>query len=94
MLFEISLHTYRILSVHQPTYFINVLHLSYILRTLRSTISKQLFVPKTKLNIGKRAFPVAAPPIWNQLLITIKSETTATFRKKGKTYLFEILFPP
>ena len=42
-----------------------------------------LFVPKTtgKLNIGKRAFSVAAPTIWNQLPIKIKSsETIDTFR--------------
>ena len=35
------------------------------------------------------------PTIWNQLPIAIKSsEAIDTFRKKLKTYLFEIAFPP
>ena len=60
-------------------------------RTLRSSASKQLFVLKTKLNIGKHAFSVAAPMTWNELPIAIKSsDPVDTFRKKLKTYLFEI----
>ena len=60
-----------------------MLHFSDIPRTLKSYVSKQLFVPKTKLNVGKRAFFVAAPTIWSKLPVTIKySETVATFRKK------------
>jgi len=47
------------------------------------------------LNIDKRAFFVAATTIWNQLSIAIKSsETIDSFRKKLKTYLFEIAFLP
>ena len=40
-------------------YLINLQHFSDISRTLISSVSKQLFVPKTKLNIGKHAFSVA-----------------------------------
>ena len=43
----------------------------------------KLFIPKTKLNLGKRAIPIAASTIWNQLPTTIKSsETVASLRKK------------
>ena len=44
-------------------------------------ISKQLFVPKTKLNINKvLIFTVAVPILYNQLsIITEASETGATF---------------
>ena len=50
---------------------------------LHAAYSQQHFVPKTNLNIDKRAFSVAAPTIWNKLTITIKSsETGDTFRKK------------
>ena len=45
------------LSTQQPTYSVNLLHY------FRSSVSKQRFVPKTKLNIGKRAFSVAVPTI-------------------------------
>ena len=73
----------------------SLLHLSNIPRQLRSSVSQQLIVPKTKLNLGKRAFSVAAPRVWNELPIALKtSETIAIFRKKLKTYLFQIAFPP
>ena len=63
------------------------------LRTVRTSVSIQLFVPKTKLNIGKCAFSLAAPTIWNYLPITIKSyEAIDTFREKLKIYLLEIAF--
>ena len=39
----------------------------------------------TKLNIGKCVFSVAAPTIWNQLPIAIKSsETTSMFHENSK----------
>ena len=71
------------LSTQQSTYLVKVPHFSDVPRTLRSSVSKQLIVPKIKLNFGKCVFSVAVPTIWNQLPITIKSsETTATFRNK------------
>ena len=52
------------------------------------------FVPKSRLNIGRRVFSVAASTIWNQLPITIKSfETITTFRNKMQTYIcLKLLF--
>ena len=93
--FKLSTLTYRALFTQQPPYLASLLHLLNIPRTLRSSISQQLIVPKTKLNLGKRAFSVAAPRVWNELPITLKtSETIAIFRKKLTTYLFQIAFPP
>ena len=67
------------LSTQQPPYLASLLHLSNIPVQLRSSISQELFIPKTKLNLGKRAFYVAAL-VWNEIPITFKtSETTATF---------------
>ena len=58
-----------------------------------SSIFKR-FIPKTKLNIGKYAFSVAAGTILNKLPVTIKSsETIVTFRR-NKPYLFENAYPP
>ena len=76
IIFELAIVTYRTLSIQQPTYLVNLLHFSDISRTLRSSVSKHIFVPKTKLNIAERAFSVAAPTIWNQLPIAIKSSET------------------
>ena len=52
-----------------------------------------LLCQKTKINLGKFAFSVAAPRVWNELPITLKTSVTlAIFRKNLKTYL--IAFPP
>ena len=93
--FKQSTLTYRVLVIHQPPYLASLLHLSNIPRQFRSSTSQQLSIPRTKLNLGKRAFPVAAPIIWNEHPTTLKScESLASFRKNLKTYLFKIAFPP
>ena len=47
-----------------------------------------------QLNIGKYAFSVAAPTIWNQHSLLRSSETVDTFRNKKENVLFEIAFLP
>ena len=67
----------------------------FIIIVLLLSTSQQLSIPRTKLNLGKRAFSVAAPIIGNELSTTLKScESLASFRKHLKTYLFKIAFPP
>ena len=74
-------------------HLLHLLHCSCISRTLRSSESKQLCLPKTKLNIGKCAFTVALPTVCDQLPITSKSsETVATFRKKIIHSFLKLLF--
>ena len=91
--FKLSTLTYRALSTHQPPYLASLLHLSNIPRQLRSSISQQLIVPKTKLNLGKRAFSVAAPRVWNELPITLKtSETIAIFQKNSRDIYSKLHF--
>ena len=91
--FKLSTLTYRPLAIHQPPYLASLLHFSNIPRQLRSSTSQQLSIPRTKLNLVKRAFSVAAPIIWNELPTTLTScESLASFRKHLKTYLFKIAF--
>ena len=93
--FKLSTLTYRAIAIHQPPYLASLLHFSNIPRQLRSSTSQQLSIPRTKLNLGKRAFSVAAPIVWNELSTTLKScESLACFRKHLKNYLFKIAFPP
>ena len=83
--FKLSTLTYRALAIHQPPYLASLLHFSNVPRQLRSSTSQQLSIPRTKLNLGKRAFSVAAPIIWNELPTTLKScESLASFHKKSK----------
>ena len=93
--FKLSTLTYRALAIHQPPYLASLLHFSNNPRQLRSSTSQQLSIPRTKLNLDKRAFSVAALIISNELPTTLKfCESLASFRKHLKTYLFKIAFPP
>ena len=91
--FKLSTLTYRALAIHQPPYLGSLLHFSNIPRQLRASTSQQLSIPRTKLNLGKRAFSVAAPIIWNELPTTLKScESLASFRKNLKLIYSKLLF--
>ena len=71
--------TYRAQSIQQPPYLASLLHVLNAPRQLRSI--SQLIVPKTKLNLGKRAFSVAAPRVWNERPIILK---TSYFPEKNR----------
>ena len=77
-----------------PAWFINnILKMVNLLDVsdLRSSVSKQVFVSKTNLNIGKCDFSIAAPIIWNHLPTTFKScETLAKFRNKLSIFCFKL----
>ena len=93
--FKLSILTCRALAIHQPPYLASLLHYSNIPRQLRSSTSQPLSIPRTKLNLGKCAFSVEAPIIWNEIPTTLKyCESLASFRRHLKTYLFKIAFPP
>ena len=93
--FKLSTLTYRALAIHQPPYLASLLHFSNVPRQLRSSTSQQLSIPRTKLNLGKRAFSVAAPIIWNELPTTFKScESLASFRRNLKNLSLQNCFPP
>ena len=63
--FKLSTLTYHALAIYQPPYLASLMHFSNIPRQLRSSTPQQLSILRTKLNLGKRAFSVAAPIIWN-----------------------------
>ena len=58
---------------------------------LRSTDQKFLAVPKSRLETYRdRAFSVAAPKLWNELPLDLRSlETINLFKKHLKTDLFK-----
>ena len=60
-------------------------------RSLRSTDQKLLAVPKSRLKTyGDRAFSVAAPKLWNELPLDLRSlDTINLFKKHLKTDLFK-----
>ena len=57
--------------------------------SLRSAAHGTLFVPRTRLELGKRAFAVAAPAAWNSLPDDVRSAPTLDkFKQCLKTHLF------
>ena len=61
---------------------------------LRSSDSRQLLLPRTKTEIGKRAFAYAGPRAWNDMPIALRTSTTLTgFKSALKTHLFRCCYP-
>jgi len=70
------------------------------LSALRSAARGDLVLPRTRLQLGNRAFSVAGPVAWNSLPLDIRSSPTlSTFKLMLKTHLFsrsyfsDLLFP-
>ena len=93
--FKICLLTYKALHEEQPVYLRSLIAISLPSRSLRSNRGITLSVPRIKTNTGARAFRSCAPSLWNNLPLSVRSGTSvATFRRRLKTYLFNLAFPP
>ena len=89
--YKMILTTYKCLHGMGPDYLIDLLELYKNERNgLRSEDTKLLKEPLSRLtSFGDRAFRTAAPCLWNKLPFSIRDlDSTATFKKKLKTYLF------
>jgi len=54
-----------------------------------ATTFNDLFLTRTRLKFGERAFSVTAPKAWNKLPLDVRTVTnTDTFKTKLKTFLF------
>jgi len=63
---------------------------------LRSATHSELFVPRTRLRVGERAFSSAALRLWNALYLhrhQASCHSTLTFKKKLNTFLFSKHLP-
>ena len=63
--FKISSLTYKLLNDHQPGYLSSLISLYTPVRSLRSSNMSLLTQPLARLSIGRRAFSVCAPQLWN-----------------------------
>ena len=88
--YKILLITFKALNGLAPNYLACLLHWYTPGRALRSSDSKQLFVPKTKLiQYGDRAFHYCAPFLWNKLPLELRGTTSiSVFKRCLKTHLF------
>jgi hypothetical protein len=91
--YKIALLVYKCLNDQGPAYLKDLLHFYKPSRSLRSAKSLLLTVPRVKLTYGMRSFSYAAPTIWNDLPINIRSaKTTDAFKSQLKSYYFKTAF--
>ena len=89
--FKICLLTYKALHAEQPVYLRYLIAISLPSRSLISNRGITLSIPRIKTNTGARAFSSCVPSLWNNLPLSVRS---ATFRRRLKTYLFDLAFFP
>ena len=93
--FKMCLLTYTALHEEQPVYLRSLIATSHSSRSLRSNRGITVSIPRIKANTGARAFSSCAPSLWNNLPLSVRSATSiATFRRRLKTYLFDLASPP
>ena len=92
-----SVFSHKTLTNQQPTYLYNSLSFPSHSVSTRSSDSLVLSIPyvRSSLGIGKRAFSVIGPRLWNSLPPdTRNSFSLPIFHSRLKTHLFKIMFPP
>ena len=93
--YKICLLTYTALHEEQPIYLRSLIATSLSSRSLRSNRGITLSIPRIKTNTGARAFSSCALSLWNNLPLSVRSATSiANFRRRLKTYLLDLAFPP
>ncbi len=88
--YKIILLTFKALKGLAPSYLSELLS-SYIpSRSLRSSSSELLCVPRFCISsMGSISFSVTAPKLWNSLPLALRTVTSLSeFKSKLKTYLF------
>ena len=92
--FKICLLTYKALHEKQPVYLHSLIAISLPSHSLGSNRGITLSIPRIKTNTGARAFSPCAPSLWNSFSLSVRSATSiATFKRRLKTYLFDLDFP-
>ena len=98
IIYKILLLVYKCLNGLAPPYLSELISWKTSSRCLRSNDQLLLNIPKigntmSKVKYGDRTFSVAAPSLWNQLPLHVKSQTTTLgFKKSLKTHLFNVAF--
>ncbi len=90
MEYKILLLAFKALHGMAPTYIADFLQVYQPTRALRSQDRNLLVVPQTRLrSFGDRAFPKAAPVLWNALPQSVRDcKTLPVFKRHLKTFLF------
>ena len=92
--YKIALMTYRAINLSGPSYLSDLISIYTPTRSLRSSADTlTLTPPSTNRSFGERSFSFAAPSIWNNLPLSIRSsDSDSSFRSSLKTHLFRLYF--
>jgi len=90
--FKIACITYKTVSTTQPAYLHSLLKHYVPSRTLRSSGSNLLLVPRVRTGFGSRSFSVAAPIIWNSLPLDIRNSSAISCFCRQLNFLLQSSF--
>ena len=91
--FKIILLVFQSLHGTSPIYMTDIISRYHQARSLRSTKSLRLSVPRTHHSWGDRSFSHAAPELWNNLPLQLRQQDSlSTFKSSLKTHLFRNRF--
>ena len=92
--YKVLIITFKALNGLSPNYISDLLHPYEPARTLRSRNSKLLSPQPFKCKTyGGRAFTVAAPSLWNDIPLSLRSITEMeAFKKALKTHFYRLAF--
>ncbi len=93
IIYKLMLIVFKALNGQAPTYILDMLNIYKPCRNLRSGKKCLLQEVKSNRTWGDRSFSVAAPHLWNQLPLYIKtSNNIHSFKKSLKTHLMSKAF--
>ena len=91
--FKLSTLTFNLLNTGRPEYLRELLNDYKPARTLRSSSKELLSVDRTRTVMSTRSFQHSAATTWNSLPLEIRNcQTLATFKRRLKTYLFNLAY--
>ena len=91
--YKICLLVHLSLNGKAPSYISCLIQPVFTLSTrptvLRSASNLDLFLPRSRLKFGERAFRIVATEVWNTLPLNVRQiSNTQTFKRNLKTFLF------
>ena len=91
--YKIAILTFKDRLHHTPAYLAELVIDHTPSRSLRSSTKELLVEPRTQTKIASWAFRSAAPNIWNNLPVNIRTLTSINgFRNKLKKHLFGVAY--
>jgi len=98
--YKVATLTFKARRMSAPPYLNSLLNDHVPSRTLRLSSMPRLIVPRTRTELAKRAFSVAAPALWNSLPVdVVDANSLLSFKKTFKnssipTRLLHVIHPP